>query len=80
MSDRSTSSQRVVASSPKGYTPERSRSASSMPRPGLTERERIGGRPHEARKTYPAGRYFTLDNTPRSFRVPRSPRATEVTV
>ena len=60
-SDRPTSSSRVYTSNP-GYRPARSRSA-----PGLADRERISGRPVSARKSYPAGRYFTLNNTPRGY-------------
>jgi hypothetical protein len=36
----------------------------------LADRERIGGRPHSARKAWPAGRYFTLSYTPRQYSAP----------
>ncbi len=36
------------------------------PQPGLADRERVSGRPVNARKTFPGGRYFNLSYTPRT--------------
>ena len=74
---------RVFSARPSsGYHPGRSRSAANnevlanRPTPGLTERERISGRPVSARRQHPGGRYFTLDYTPRAYQ--RRPAAVSV--
>ena len=62
----STSSRRVISAQSQrvGYRPARGGS-DTRPAPGLTDRERLSGRPASARS--PGGRYFTLAYTPRRY-------------
>ena len=88
-SARSTRSGRVYLSSRGGAatptgggvnTPARSM-AHTRSAPGLTDRERITGRPTSARKVHTGGRYFTLNNTPRGYTSARArPQPDEVTI